>query len=100
MQSAHSRLSFAVIMKLLQLSGLCTFCFATGSAFLVSQPRSASHVTRSAGDYVPAEGEGKINLKVRLSFSSCLPSEATSYLFDEVQLILCVVLLQTQKCVR
>ena len=57
-------------------------------------------MTRSAGDYVPAEGEGKINLKVRLSFSSCLPSEATSYLFDEVQLILCVVLLQTQKCVR
>ena len=97
MQSAHSRLSFAVIMKLLQLSGLCTFCFTTGSAFLVSQPRSASHVIRSAGDYVPAEGESKINLKVRLSFSYCLPSVATSCLFNEVHLLLCAVLLQSQK---
>ena len=49
----------------LQLSGLCVLCFTTGSAFMVSPRHGVSHVARSAGDYVPMEGEGKINLKVR-----------------------------------
>ena len=36
---------------------------------MVSSRHSAGHVARSAGDYVPMEGEGKINLKVRVQLS-------------------------------
>lgn len=53
-------------MKLLQLSGFCALCVTSGNAFTVSPPHSASRMVRSAGDYVPMEGEGKINLKVRI----------------------------------
>lgn len=68
---------------------------------MVSQPRSASHVIRSAGDYVPAEGEGKINLKVRVSFSYCLPSVATSCFFElrgSVPAIVRSVVTKTKMC--
>ena len=53
-------------MKLLQLSGFCALCFTSGNAFMVSPPPGVSRMARSAGDYVPIEGEGKINLKVRI----------------------------------
>jgi hypothetical protein len=56
-------------MKLLQVTGLSAFCMSTGDAFMVSPARvsstsGSSRVVRYAGDYVPLEGESKINLKV------------------------------------
>ena len=49
-----------------KLSGLCALCVTSGSAFVVSPRQGAVHVARFAGDYEPMEGEGKINLKVRV----------------------------------
>jgi hypothetical protein len=60
-------------MKLLhQVVVVAPFCFTTGQAFVASSAHSSARVVRFAADYVPMEGEGKINLKVRrVEFRRC-----------------------------
>jgi hypothetical protein len=56
-------------MKFTNLIAATPFCLTTAGAFMVA-PRGTSHTVCYAGDYVPMEGEAKINLKVR--FGSCI----------------------------
>jgi hypothetical protein len=52
-------------MKITKSITVIPMCFAVSQAFTVAPAQRAGSTARFAGDYVPLEGEGKINLKVR-----------------------------------